>query len=260
MFAKNRKSGSDHKSDALIQLKNVIKRYPVADGYYEALKGIDMTVRPSEFVAVIGRSGSGKSTLLNMITGIDSPSEGEVIVGGHAVHAMAERKMAGWRGRQMGIIFQFFQLLPTLTVAENVILPMEFTGLYSVKERRERARYLLDLVEVGEHADKMPSKLSGGQQQRVAIARALATDPPLIVADEPTGNLDSRTADAVFGLFDQLVTDEGKTILMVTHDGALAQRVHRAIIVQDGRIVNDDPTERLSFQRVQDYMQQEMTQ
>ncbi|MGF1503865.1 MAG: ABC transporter ATP-binding protein [Anaerolineae bacterium] len=229
-------------SDTLIDLRGVIKRYQVGDGEFTALKGIDLKVNRGEFVAVIGKSGSGKSTLLNMITGIDRPTEGEVHVGGTAVHTLSEGEMARWRGKEMGIIFQFFQLLPTLTIAENVMLPMEFRGIRSMKQRRERALHLLEKVDVVEQADKMPAALSGGQQQRVAIARALANDPPLIVGDEPTGNLDSRTADAVFALFERLVTEEDKTILMVTHDDDLAQRVHRAIIVHDGAVVDRNHT------------------
>jgi putative ABC transport system ATP-binding protein len=188
-------------------------------------------------VAVIGKSGSGKSTLINMITGIDRPSSGEVLVGDTAVHTLNEGKMAEWRGRNLGVIFQFFQLLPTLTVIENIMLPMDFCNMYTRKVRYERAMYLLDLVEMTEHANKLPSATSGGQQQRVAIARALANDPPILVADEPTGNLDSKTADAIFSLFTNLVENENKTILMVTHDSDLAEQVTRTIVIADGEIV-----------------------
>ncbi len=222
----------------LIDLRQVVKQYQTAAGPFTALKGVDLQVAPGEFVAVIGKSGSGKSTLLNMITGIDRPTEGEVWVNGTPVHELTEAEMAEWRGREMGIIFQFFQLLPTLTIVENVMLPMEFAELYTPRERRERAMELLRRVEVDEHADKLPNMLSGGQQQRVAIARSLANDPPILVADEPTGNLDSKTADAIFELFEDLVSN-GKSILMVTHDDDLAGRVDRAIIVSDGEIVEE---------------------
>lgn len=225
-------------NEAAINLQGVVKTYETAAGSFTALRGIDLQVDRGEFVAVIGKSGSGKSTLLNMITGIDRPTEGEVFVGNTPVHKLTESEMAEWRGRELGIIFQFFQLLPTLTVIENVMLPMEFSNMYTRKERRERAQRLLDMVGVGAQADKMPNALSGGQQQRVAIARSLANDPSIIVADEPTGNLDSKTADAIFNLFEQLAK-EGKTILMVTHDDDLASRVNRAVIVSDGLIVED---------------------
>ena len=191
-----------------------------------------------EFVAVIGKSGSGKSTLINMITGIDRPSSGEVFVGDTAVHTLSEGKMAVWRGKHVGVIFQFFQLLPTLTLIENVMLPMDFCNTYPAGERRDRAILLLDQVGMAEQAHKLPSAVSGGQQQRVAIARAMANDPPIIVADEPTGNLDSKTATQVFDLFNLLVQN-GKTILMVTHDQDLARRVTRAVIVADGEIKTD---------------------
>ncbi|MFZ0546942.1 MAG: cyclic nucleotide-binding domain-containing protein, partial [Candidatus Promineifilaceae bacterium] len=197
-----------------------------------------LTVGPGEFVAVIGKSGSGKSTLINMITGIDRPTYGEVIVGGQPIHTLTENEMALWRGRNVGIIFQFFQLLPTLTLLENVTLPMEFARQYNAKERKERALHLLGLVDMAEHAHKLPSAVSGGQQQRVAIARALANDPAVLVADEPTGSLDSKTADAVFQLFEDLV-DQGKTILMVTHDRDLASRVSRVILIADGEVVDE---------------------
>ncbi|MHB0877047.1 MAG: ABC transporter ATP-binding protein, partial [Anaerolineae bacterium] len=194
-----------------------------------------------EFVAVIGKSGSGKSTLINMLTGIDRPTSGEVLVGDTAVHELTEDQMAVWRGRNLGIVFQFFQLLPTLTIAENVMLPMDFCGLYSPRERWQRAMGLLDQVDMVDQADKLPSAVSGGQQQRVAIARALANDPPILVADEPTGNLDSRTAQSVFDLFAGLVA-RGKTIVMVTHDRDMAKRVSRTIIIADGEIVEQHRT------------------
>jgi putative ABC transport system ATP-binding protein len=220
----------------LIELRQVVKTYQSAAGSFTALKGVDMQVDRGEFVAVIGKSGSGKSTLINMVTGIDRPSSGEVFVGDTAIHTLNEGRMAVWRGRNLGIIFQFFQLLPTLSVIENVMLPMDFCNRYTPRERRQRALKLLDQVEMAENAHKLPSAISGGQQQRVAIARALANDPPILIADEPTGNLDSKTAGQVFQLFEDLVAG-GKTIVMVTHDSDLAQRASRAIIVADGEIV-----------------------
>jgi putative ABC transport system ATP-binding protein len=222
----------------MVELRGVVKRFETPAGDFTALRGVDLQIAPGEFVAVVGKSGSGKSTLLNMIAGIDRPSEGEVYVGGTPVHSLPEGRMAEWRGHQLGIIFQFFQLLPSLTVAENVMLPMEFAGLYSRRERRERAMQLLEMVGVASEADKLPSALSGGQQQRVAIARALANDPPVLIADEPTGNLDSKTAEAVYGLFERLAA-EGKTIVMVTHDADLAGRVDRTVTVFDGMIGDD---------------------
>jgi putative ABC transport system ATP-binding protein len=220
----------------LIDLRGVLKTYQTAAGGFTALKNIDMQVDPGEFVAVIGKSGSGKSTLINMITGIDRPSSGEVWVNGTGVHRLNEGQLAAWRGRNVGLIFQFFQLLPTLTVIENVLLPMDFCNMYDRGERPERAMQLLEQMELGSEAHKVPAALSGGQQQRVAIARALANDPPIIVADEPTGNLDSKTAASVFALFERLVS-QGKTILMVTHDRDLAQKVTRTVVISDGEII-----------------------
>lgn len=227
-----------HGNCHLIELNNVVKEYATAAGKFTALKGVSLQVDTHEFVAVIGKSGSGKSTLINMITGIDRPTSGDVFVGDTAVHTLSEGKMAVWRGKHVGVIFQFFQLLPTLTLLENVMLPMDFCKTYPAGERRDRAMQLLDHVGMAEQANKLPSAVSGGQQQRVAIARALANDPPIIVADEPTGNLDSKTANQVFDLFNLLV-QEGKTILMVTHDQDLARRVTRAVIVADGEIKTD---------------------
>jgi putative ABC transport system ATP-binding protein len=221
----------------LITMRQVVKTYQTGAGTFTALKGADLEVACGEFVAVIGKSGSGKSTLINMLTGIDRPTSGEILVGGTAVHRLSEGQMAVWRGRTLGVIFQFFQLLPTLTIIENVMLPMDFCHLYTPRERRERALHLLAQVEMAQHKDKLPATVSGGQQQRVAIARALANDPPILVADEPTGNLDSRTADAVFCMFERLV-GQGKTIMMVTHDNDLARRATRAITVADGEIMD----------------------
>ncbi|MBX0329754.1 ABC transporter ATP-binding protein [Oscillochloris sp. ZM17-4] len=223
---------------ALISLHNVVKQYETAAGAYTALRGINLTIDRGEFVAIVGKSGSGKSTLINMITGIDRSTSGEVRVAGENLGKLNEGKLAVWRGRTIGIIFQFFQLLPTLTVAENVMLPMDFCDIGTARERRERAAALLARMDLSEEqANKLPMALSGGQQQRVAIARALANDPPLLVADEPTGNLDSRTADSIFHLFEELAA-QGKTVVMVTHDNDLASRASRAVIVADGQIVD----------------------
>ncbi len=221
----------------LINLVKVVKTYHSAAGAFQALKGVDLEVDRGEFVAVIGKSGSGKTTLLNVITGIDRPSSGEVYVAGIPVHTLTEGEMAEWRGRAVGIVFQFFQLLPTLSVLENIMLPMDFAGMYAPGDRMPRAMALLERVEMADQAHKLPAALSGGQQQRAAIARALANDPPIIVADEPTGNLDSQTADSIYRLFESMV-HEGKTILMVTHDADLARRATRTVVVADGEIVN----------------------
>ncbi|ABY34058.1 MAG TPA: ABC transporter ATP-binding protein [Chloroflexus aurantiacus] len=221
----------------LITLTAVTKAYATAAGDYLALRGIDLRIDPGEFVAIVGKSGSGKSTLLNIITGIDRASSGEVRVAGADLMQMPESRMASWRGRTVGIVFQFFQLLPTLTTLENVMLPMDFCHIGTLRERRERAMALLERVGLADQADKLPMALSGGQQQRVAIARALANNPPLLVADEPTGNLDSQTAEAVFQLFIELA-GQGTTIVMVTHDSDLARRAGRVVLVSDGRIVH----------------------
>jgi putative ABC transport system ATP-binding protein len=223
---------------ALIELSSLVKVYDTGEVPFTALKGIDLTVDEGEFVGLIGKSGSGKTTLINMITGIDRPTSGEVVVDGTAVHALSENGLAMWRGRTIGVVFQFFQLLPTLTVVENVMLPMDFCNVHAVRERESYAMALLEHVEMVDQAHKLPAALSGGQQQRVAIARALANDPPILAADEPTGNLDSATAEAVFGLFESLVR-KGKTIVMVTHDDDLASRVTRALHVRDGEIVEE---------------------
>ena len=222
----------------MIDLRDVHKYYKTAIGDYHALKSVDLQINAGEFVSVIGKSGSGKSTLLNMITGIDRPSTGEVYVNNMAVHELNENKMARWRGKNLGIVFQFFQLLPTISVIENIMLPMDFCRTYPLREREQRALSLLEMVELADHAYKLPTALSGGQQQRVAIARALANDPPVVIADEPTGNLDSKTADSVFELFKNLVA-QGKTIIVVTHDSGLAKRTERTALIADGEIVNE---------------------
>ncbi len=225
-------------SSAIIDLHEVNKYYKTAIGDYQALKSVDLQINAGEFVSVIGKSGSGKSTLLNMITGIDRPTTGEVYVNSTAVHELNENKMARWRGKNLGIVFQFFQLLPTISVIENIMLPMDFCRTYPMREREKRALSLLEMVELADHAYKLPTALSGGQQQRVAIARALANDPPVVIADEPTGNLDSKTADSVFELFKNLVA-QGKTIIVVTHDSGLAKRTERTALIADGEIVNE---------------------
>lgn len=222
----------------LIKLQDVVKAYKTEAGDFLALKNINLSIGTGEFVGIIGKSGSGKSTLINMITGIDRPTRGQVFVANTPIHTLGEGKMAQWRGHNLGIVFQFFQLLPILTVLENVMLPMDFCNLYNQRQRKERALQVLDMVGVAPQANKLPSQLSGGEQQRVAIARALANDPPIIMADEPTGNLDSKTSSIVFEVFEKLVAS-GKTIVMVTHDGDLAKRVKRTIIIADGEIIEE---------------------
>jgi putative ABC transport system ATP-binding protein len=224
--------------ETLIDLRDVVKTYETGAGGVTVLKDIDLRVREGEFVGVVGPSGSGKSTLLNMITGIDRPTSGEVYVGGQAVHKLSENQLARWRGKTVGVIFQFFQLLPTLTIIENVMLPMDFCGVYKRWERKKKAMELLELVGIAQHANKLPSALSGGEQQRAAIARALANNPPMIVGDEPTGNLDTQTASEMFALFDRLV-EQGKTLLIVTHDRELSKQMGRVIHLLDGRIDRD---------------------
>ena len=231
-------NGNGNGSGPIIDLQDVHKYYKTAVGDYHALNSIDLQINAGEFVSIIGKSGSGKSTLLNMITGIDHPTSGQVHVNGTAVHELNENRMARWRGKNLGVVFQFFQLLPTISVVENIMLPMDFCRTYPMREREKRALALLEMVELADHAYKLPTALSGGQQQRVAIARALANDPPIIIADEPTGNLDSKTAESVFALFNDLVA-KGKTIIIVTHDSGLAKRTHRTALITDGEIVNE---------------------
>jgi len=229
----------------LIEVRDLIKTYQTPAGDFTAVKGLDVDVQRGEFVAIIGKSGSGKSTFINMLTGIDRPTSGSIVIDGAPIHEYSETQMASWRGRKLGIVFQFFQLLPTLTILENIILPMELNNLYTKSERRARAMQLLEKVDMTQQADKLPAAISGGQQQRVAIARALANDPPLIVADEPTGNLDSKTAEKIFLLFEDLVAS-GKTVLMVTHDSDLARRASRTILIADGEVVNEHLVRALS--------------
>jgi len=227
-------------SHTLVELRNIVKTYHTTAGAFAALRGIDLKIGAGKFVSIVGKSGSGKSTLINMITGIDRPTSGKVLVSDTAVHTLNEEQTAVWRGRTIGVIFQFFQLLPTLTAVENVMLPMDYGRRYPPDERPERALYLLEQVNVADQAHQLPSALSGGQLQSVAIARALVNDPPILAADEPTGNLDSRSAESVLQLFENLV-DGGKTILMVTHDDELAGRAQRTIVLADGEIVRVNP-------------------
>jgi putative ABC transport system ATP-binding protein len=235
MFGKKEKE----EYEFIVQVKEVVKSFKVGDGEVTILKGISFDVKQGEFVSIVGPSGNGKSTLLNMITGIDRPTDGDVVVTGRNLNKMSENQMAAWRGENVGIIFQFFQMLPALSLLQNVILPMDFANKYTTRERRERAMHLLDRVGLADQAEKLPSMVSGGQQQRAAIARALANDPPLLVGDEPTGNLDTRTALDVFELFQGLV-DSGKSMLMVTHDKELAHRVPRVVEITNGRITRDE--------------------
>ena len=227
--------------NSIVSLSGVEKTFPVGDSAVRVLKGISFSVQAGEFVSVVGPSGSGKTTLLNMMTGIDAPSAGQVVVTGRAIHGMSENALAAWRGENVGIIFQFFQMLPALNLLQNVILPMDFAARYPRRERSDRAAELLKLVGLEDHLTKLPNMVSGGQQQRAAIARALANDPPLLVTDEPTGNLDGRTAEDVFELLLRL-SSQGKTIVMVTHNTELAGRVPRLIEVSDGRIARDEAT------------------
>jgi putative ABC transport system ATP-binding protein len=223
---------------ALIEMVNIIKVFKSLAGEFTALKDINACFFPGEFVSVVGRSGSGKSTLVNMLTGIDHPSSGSVRIMDTYPHALGESRMAVWRGHNLGIVFQFFQLLPMLSLLENILLPMDFCNRYAPTEREERARGLLRMVGLEQSAHELPGAISGGQQQSAAIARALANDPPIIIADEPTGNLDSRAADNVMQIFDNLV-ERGKTVLMVTHDRSLAERTQRTLVLSDGELVDE---------------------
>jgi ABC-type lipoprotein export system ATPase subunit len=219
-------------------MHDIVKTFRTSAGEFTALKNVTADFRRGEFVSVVGKSGSGKSTLVNMLTGIDHPTSGEVKIGDTYVHKLNESRMARWRGRNLGIVFQFYQLLPMLSLLENVMLPMDFGSVYAPVEREKRAMELLDLVGLADVAHNMPSAVSGGQQQSAAIARALANDPPLIVADEPTGNLDSKSADKVFHVFEGLVR-QGKTIIMVTHDTGLAGRAGRTMLLSDGEVIDE---------------------
>lgn len=222
----------------LVELSNIVKLFKTPAGDFPALKGVSASFYQGEYISVIGKSGSGKSTLINMITGIDHPTQGSVRIGECYVHKLSESAMAAWRGRNLGIVFQFFQLLPMLTVLENTMLPMDFCNVYPQPEREPRAMALLERVGLASLADQLPSMLAGGQQQTAAIARALANDPPIVIADEPTGNLDSRTAESVLEIFDELV-EAGKTLLIVTHDHSLSRRTRRTLEIADGELVYD---------------------
>lgn len=223
----------------IVRVQDVHKSFPVGDGQVEVLRGVSFDVAPGEFVAIVGPSGNGKSTLLNMITGIDHPTAGEVLVNGRTVHSMSENQLAAWRGQELGVVFQFFQLLPALSLLQNIMLPMDFVKRWPKAERKARAMALLEQFGLADQAHKLPSQVSGGQQQRAAIARALANDPPLVVADEPTGNLDATTSDEVFDLFNLLV-DQSKTVLMVTHSRSLASRIPRTLEIRNGLLVRDE--------------------
>jgi putative ABC transport system ATP-binding protein len=225
--------------EPVVRLHQVYKSYPVGGSQVEVLRGISFDIQAGEFLAIVGASGNGKSTLLNMITGIDHPTRGEVQVAGSVITGLNEEELARWRGRHVGIVFQFFQLLPALSLLQNVVLPMDFLKALRPRERRMRALELLARVGLADQADKLPSTVSGGQQQRAAIARALANDPPLVVADEPTGNLDSRTSGDIFDLFTDLA-GQGKTVIIVTHDDDLACRVQRTLEIANGVIVRDE--------------------
>lgn len=234
----NRNGRRDSKT-AIIRLRGVDKAYRTPAGDFYALKGIDLEVYPGELVGVIGKSGAGKTTLTNMVTGVDRVTTGEVWVNGDPVHAMSENRLALWRGRTLGVVYQSFQLMPSLSLLHNVMLPMDLCGLYPPLRSPARAQELLEQVGLKEHIHKLPSDISGGQQQRVAIARALANDPPILIADEPTGRLDSATAETIFEIFERLV-EQGKTILMVTHDQSLAERVSRRVLLVDGQIAQEE--------------------
>ena len=234
--------------DTLIDLQDVVKTYKTGAGDVTVLQDITLTVARGEFVSIVGPSGSGKSTLLNMITGIDRPTSGQISVGGEMVHKLSENRLARWRAHHVGVIFQFFQLLPTLTILENITLPMDFCGVVRRRKRRERALGLLEQVGIAEHANKLPNALSGGEQQRAAIARALANDPTLVVADEPTGNLDTATSAEVFSLFETLV-DEGKTLILVTHDPSCSEQTNRVLHLLDGRLDRDENNGRHEHER-----------
>ena len=231
----SRNGNNRPKGEPLIVLRQVVKKYMSLGGNTVALKGIDLQVHKGEFLVVAGKSGSGKTTLVNMVAGLDNSTGGEIWVNGTPVHKLSTEKAASWRGQNVGVVFQTFELLPTLTILQNITLAMDFAGRYSIRQRRERGMTLLEQMEIAEHAHKLPSAISGGQQQRVAIARAMANDPPIIVADEPTGSLDSVTAGAVLCVFERLL-DQGKTLLLVTHDQDVASRGNRVVTLVDGKI------------------------
>jgi putative ABC transport system ATP-binding protein len=237
--------------DPVIDLRDVAKTYETPAGSFTALDRVSLRILPGEYLAIVGKSGSGKSTLINMVAGIDRPTSGDIRVAGTRLNDLSETKLAAWRGRNVGIVFQFFQLLPTLTIAENVVLPMDFCATYPVRERRRRALDILDRVGIADQADKLPATLSGGQQQRAAIARALANGPALVLADEPTGNLDSRTADLILELFAGLAA-AGTTVLIVTHEREIADFVDRVVALADGRVDSDERRTSRSLSEVGD--------
>lgn len=247
MLATQERNTNHKTTSPLIEMHEVVKVYSTAAGDFPALKGINLQINAGDFVGIIGKSGAGKSTLLNMLTGVDHLTSGEVVVNANgspvSIHKMKEDEVAYWRGQTMGVVFQSFQLLPMLTLIENITLPMDLCGNFNPKRSRERALELLRLVEIEEHADKLPALISGGQQQRVAIARALANDPSILIADEPTGSLDSVTANHIFELFQRLVDEQGKTIVMVTHDRSLAPRFSTTMQITDGMLGTVDETE-----------------
>jgi putative ABC transport system ATP-binding protein len=240
---------TEHDPRNIIELDDVVKVYATAAGEFAALQGITLQVARGEYLGIVGRSGAGKSTLLNMVSGVDRLSSGQVRVRANgavvSVGSLTEDEVSRWRGQALGIVYQSFQLLPMLTLIENVTLPMDLSGNFNPRGSRQRAMDLLRLVELEDHADKLPSQISGGQQQRVAIARAMANDPPILIADEPTGSLDSVTADVVLGIFERLVSDHAKTIVMVTHDHTLVERFSRHVILADGKLAGNDRNLRL---------------
>jgi len=225
-------------AEILIDIDYVSKQYALASGAFTVLHHISFQIPKGQLVAIVGKSGSGKSTLLNMLSGIDHPSEGTVVIDGTNVHSLNESRLASWRGAMIGIVFQFFQLIPTLNILENVLLAMDFVNVVAKNNRHERAHHLLELVGIADHADKFPSALSGGEQQRAAIARALANDPPILIADEPTGNLDSQTTDDIQHVFSELANN-GKTIIVVTHDDITDVGYERMLTLKDGHLVGE---------------------
>ena len=232
-----KKDSSINGNHPVISLHDVKKIFETDAGPFMALKGINLDFYQGEFIGVTGKSGSGKSTLINMITGIDHPSDGRIQVGDVVINSLSESDMARWRGKNLGIVFQFYQLLPMLSLFENVLLPMDLADVIPFDEREERAMMLLERVGMEEFAEKMPSEVSGGQQQTVAVARSMANDPSIVIADEPTGNLDTKTAERVFSIFEQM-KEEGKTVIMITHDPNLANRTSRQVVISDGEVIN----------------------
>lgn len=236
-------------ADAMIDMHGIVKKFKNAAGEFTVLKGVDLTINRGEFVSIVGKSGSGKSTLLNMITGIDHPTDGQMIIEGTDIYTnVTESQRSKWRGRNLGIVFQFFQLMPMLTLLENVMLPMDYAELYDFDERPKRAMEMLEMVGLEAFANKLPVLVSTGQQQLAAIARALACDPPLLVADEPTGNLDTKSANIIIDLFESFA-QSGKTVVMVTHDPSLTSRTTRNIIIADGELINETVAKSLPWLR-----------